>query len=122
VYIEEFNSSRYVIGNIPQKWANDIFSLVNKFSLIRENDRISEPIEIQKIDIEKIEQPIKNTIKIQELCPICGANIFSDMNYCGECGKSLLGNEVQPICSRCGAEIESRMNFCGNCGLPLISS
>jgi hypothetical protein len=122
VYIEEFNSSRYVIGKIPQIWANDIFTLVNKFSSIRENGRISEQIEIQKNDVKKIEQPIKNSINIQELCPSCGAKIFSNMIYCGECGKSLLGNEVQPICSRCGAKIESRMNFCGNCGLSLINS
>ena len=120
-YIEEFNFSRYVIGKIPQQWANDVYTLVNKFSSIREEHRIVESIEVDTEPIKTIEESVVNKNNIHKFCPSCREKIFSEMNYCGKCGSKIGDYEVQQSCPRCKAIIESRMIFCGNCGFSLKS-
>lgn len=44
----------------------------------------------RKEDAEKKEKPVHKILTSKGKCPNCGAEVFSDDNFCPECGKKVL--------------------------------
>ena len=73
--------------------------------------------------IVQLQEQIK-VIKGIRQCPNCGAEVASNVMFCGNCGYSMPPvNSAQPawngpVCAKCGAPLEEGAAFCTNCGAP----
>ena len=68
------------------------------------------------------------TIKGVTTCPVCGAEVATDVAFCGGCGQAIekavevkeeVLEEIQAegkVCSSCGAALLGEAAFCGECG------
>jgi hypothetical protein len=118
-HVMNYGYSKLSIGQIPQRWANDVIELVK---------HSAPPTETPSVDVKsKLETPSKpyiqkakqmESISLQ-ICPVCSVNTSPDMRFCGECGVNLVSKRDRSTCPRCGAETHPRMIFCGNCGVRL---
>lgn len=50
-------------------------------------------------------------------CQQCGADLASDIKFCGECGTPVVAPSA--TCQQCEADVPPGKKFCGECGAPV---
>lgn len=85
---------------------------------------IFDQIQMLNQNIVQLQEQIK-IIKGIRQCPNCGAEVGSNVMFCGNCGYSMPpvqggapGNG--PACTNCGAPLEEGATFCTNCGSKVV--
>lgn len=85
---------------------------------------IFERIHMLNQTIQQLQEQIKMIKGIRQ-CPNCGAEVASNVMFCGNCGFSMppVQNSAPvngPVCSSCGAPLEEDALFCTNCGTRIV--
>lgn len=85
---------------------------------------IFDQIQMLNQNIIQLQEQIKIVKGIRQ-CPNCGAEVGSNVMFCGNCGYSMppvqagmSGNG--PACPSCGAPLEEGAAFCTNCGAKAV--
>ena len=86
---------------------------------------IFDRIQMLNQTILQLQEQIK-VIKGIRQCPRCGADVASNVMFCGNCGYSMPPvNPNQnsawngPVCAKCGAPLEEGAAFCTSCGAKI---
>ena len=60
-------------------------------------------------------QPV---LEAETICPQCGTQVPTGMQFCGKCGKAL----AAIVCRQCGKAVPPDQQFCGGCGTRVESA
>ena len=98
----------------------------NKNNAPAEYQGIFDRITMLNQTIVQCQEQIK-IIKGVRQCPNCGADVASNVMFCGNCGYSMppsAGAQAPangPVCANCGAPLEADAMFCTTCGAKVTA-